>query len=217
MERNSGKVMVACAIGAGIGSMIALELNAYLWWLGTLVGFMAGYLAYDFHKVIQAIPQAWQSAKNCLSWRPDDEFKIHSKITIKAFVQIFFGMFCLFLSVGIAMLGLSAISGDSLTFDDLFIYLCIISVLALLISSLFTIIETPDSDFKALERSGKDALFLIKHLNPISLYFYWLPKGIILGSIWLCVTGIPKAFDFLASVVVAAGVFCKQLFILITL
>ncbi len=57
------KVFLACAIGAFIGSIVALELNRYFWWLGLIVGGLAGYVSYEFKKVVKAIPEAWDIAK----------------------------------------------------------------------------------------------------------------------------------------------------------
>lgn len=71
MVETAGKVSFACAIGAGIGSLIALQLWQPLWWLGALVGSLIGYLAYEPAKVLRAIPLAWRMAGGYISanWR----------------------------------------------------------------------------------------------------------------------------------------------------
>lgn len=67
MKRESWKIMLACALGAGIGSFISLEIaSIYFIWVGLIVGGLVGYLAYDFKRVISVIPAAYRSAR---SWQ----------------------------------------------------------------------------------------------------------------------------------------------------
>ena len=47
MENRSLKIFLACATGAGIGTLIAMEVNHYFWWVGGLVGGFLGYLVYN--------------------------------------------------------------------------------------------------------------------------------------------------------------------------
>ncbi|MFA5188110.1 MAG: hypothetical protein WC460_01965 [Patescibacteria group bacterium] len=54
------KVVFACAFGAGIGAMIALQIGGYLWWIGTIVGAMVGYISFEFKAVISAPGLAWR-------------------------------------------------------------------------------------------------------------------------------------------------------------
>mgnify|MGYP001615046653 FL=1 len=73
--QETRKVFVACALGAGIGSLIALEMSAGLWWVGLLVGGLTGYLAYDFKVVARAIPMAARVAthKTAVEWKKWNE------------------------------------------------------------------------------------------------------------------------------------------------
>lgn len=68
MERTHGKVFIASALGAFIGSLVALQLNAYLWWLGLIAGGLVGYLSYEFKAVLRAIPVAWHAASQRLQF-----------------------------------------------------------------------------------------------------------------------------------------------------
>lgn len=63
MKRETGKVFLACAIGAGIGSLVALEMIRALWWVGLVVGGLAGYLSYEWSAVLRAIPTAYRAAR----------------------------------------------------------------------------------------------------------------------------------------------------------
>jgi hypothetical protein len=62
MFRESQKVFLACAIGAGIGSFVALEVSAMLCWVGFLLGGFVGYLSYEWKEVVRAVPKAYRIA-----------------------------------------------------------------------------------------------------------------------------------------------------------
>jgi hypothetical protein len=69
---RTAKVFLSCFIGAYIGGVIARSINPHLWWLGAIVGFGVGYLAYEFEKVIAAAPVAWERTINRnWNWHPD--------------------------------------------------------------------------------------------------------------------------------------------------
>lgn len=61
------KVFLACVIGAGIGSLIALEVNRFFWWIGPIVGGLVGYLAYEWREVVRAVGAAFEAVSG---WRP---------------------------------------------------------------------------------------------------------------------------------------------------
>lgn len=63
MQRESWKVFLACAIGAGLGSLVALEMNHFFWWIGLIVGGLTGYLSYEWRAVLRAIPAAYHAAR----------------------------------------------------------------------------------------------------------------------------------------------------------
>lgn len=61
------KIFGACALGAAVGTALALELAPYLWWVGMLVGGLVGYFTYEFREVLRAAQTAW---KKTIAWRP---------------------------------------------------------------------------------------------------------------------------------------------------
>ena len=66
---NTGmKVFLACALGATVGTYVAIEVTPVLWWIGLVVGGLVGYLSYEFNKVVAAVPRAWSAAT---SWKPN--------------------------------------------------------------------------------------------------------------------------------------------------
>ncbi len=61
---------MACAIGSGIGTLTALEfaeISKWLWICGIILGGLAGYLSFEFKRVLLAIPQAARSAWTSLN------------------------------------------------------------------------------------------------------------------------------------------------------
>lgn len=63
MKKEAGKVFFASALGAGIGTFVALEVASWLWWVGLLVGGLVGYLSYEFRAVLAALPRAYRAAR----------------------------------------------------------------------------------------------------------------------------------------------------------
>ncbi len=62
MEKNKPLMIgLSCAIGSGIGVLLAAHYHVF-WWVGVLVGGLAGYLVYDIKHLIAMIPIAWKYA-----------------------------------------------------------------------------------------------------------------------------------------------------------
>lgn len=59
---RSLQVFSASALGAVIGTFVALSVVSYLWWLGLLAGAAVGYLSFEWRTVVSAIPKAWHAA-----------------------------------------------------------------------------------------------------------------------------------------------------------
>lgn len=57
--KRSFHIGIACACGAGIGTLIALSVGPMLWWLGALAGALVGYLVIDFQRIPAAVKSAW--------------------------------------------------------------------------------------------------------------------------------------------------------------
>ncbi len=62
MNRDALKIFIACAIGAAVGTIVALDMNKYFWWLGLLAGGATGYLSYEWRTVMHAFPAAYRAA-----------------------------------------------------------------------------------------------------------------------------------------------------------
>jgi hypothetical protein len=71
MEHPSVKILLSCALGAAIGSLVALELSTTFWWVGLIVGGLTGYLSYEWPAVRAAIPVAYRSARGWSAMKGD--------------------------------------------------------------------------------------------------------------------------------------------------
>ncbi len=67
------KIFLACALGAFIGTLVALSLSFTFWWVGLIAGGIMGYLSFEFTKVLKAIKTAWNDVYGRVSdsqkWR----------------------------------------------------------------------------------------------------------------------------------------------------
>ena len=189
MENRTLKIFVSCALGAGIGALIALQLNHYFWWIGILVGGFIGYMSYEFRNVLQAISVARESVT---SWKPNKLYWKCAGLVILAdlcFVSIFFVPFA---SIFVFFAGLREWVAVMISF-----------LLMWFMLTLTTLVPIGDFSDHKRERRIKELRHELKMFNPISLYFYWLPVGI-----FGIIISTPQA-------VMAIGRFVKILFLLI--
>lgn len=56
------KGLFGSVFGAVFGGFFTLQIWPPLWWIGVLIGALAGYLACSHREVIRAIPEAWRMA-----------------------------------------------------------------------------------------------------------------------------------------------------------
>ncbi|HEY0010591.1 MAG TPA: hypothetical protein VGB97_01600, partial [Candidatus Paceibacterota bacterium] len=56
------RIARASGIGGALCAIVALAVSPHLWWLGILVGFAGGYVAFEFRDVLRAIPVAFKAS-----------------------------------------------------------------------------------------------------------------------------------------------------------
>jgi hypothetical protein len=178
MKREAGKVFFASALGAGIGALVALEVVAWLWWIGLIVGGLVGYLSYEFKTVLAALPKAYRAARGWQTppryWR-NVGWNFLGNMTIMIWLLIIFG------SPAIANTPL-----DSLP---------VIGVLgSLLVIPTFLLALQATGDQKYLE--GRE-IFL--YAFPPIFIFYHLPRGL-----WWIIRRTPRAV-VVAAVAIGRG------------
>lgn len=197
MEDKTAKVFMACAIGAGVGALIALELGNYLWWIGALIGGLIGYLTFEFKKVMAAALRAWE------------------RVFSKSFFLKFFSIWKMTLALPLFAVSffatlLSPIALICLLFSGPLILVMIIAMtgatlLTTFIASIVFVFLFWDEDyFKELKNDSDGVKSLSFTFSPFMVYFYWLPKGVI----WCAVSLIRN----LPAIVVAICSFFRYLF-----
>lgn len=209
MNAKSFQVALATGLGAFVGSLLALELGGWMWWLGALTGGLVGYLTYEFKAVLKALPVAWRAAWTAVAWRPPAKTgKVIRRIFVPAWLTYTYG----YVSYGIPFLTgfplfLSAIpnsQGDYLNFSwaslvgaHIFGYV-LFGVIALS-PAVFTMAPSRcySSRYRFRLLLKANAKFR-RGCNPALVYGYWLPRGL-----WWLVTGLGQAIICLPAAAIA--------------
>lgn len=168
---KSLKIFFACMLGAGLGALIAFEIHQYFWWLGILAGGLAGYLSYEFKKVLNAILCVWNSVVN---WKPKIDWKLFF-LRLKEFSCFFGAFFCAVFSfvsgICIAILIFAClISGIGVIQVSLMQSLSLGCLVVSLYSSfVLSFILLIHKDLPITETSLK----IFQKINPITIWFYY--------------------------------------------
>ncbi len=197
---KSVKIFIACGLGGGLGALVALNLAPRFWWLGLIAGFITGYLSYNFRQVLSAICQAWQVV---IGWRPDWElwkvrFEVYVWFALAGITFIFF-IICLNFLWPKSLEEIASIEESFIVIEA--------SVIGILVIFFGITVNVPRE--KQLDNL-KDMQRIFKKLNPLVVYFHYLPKGIL----WI-IKNIPKIIRFLKKGIVLLLRFVKMVFILV--
>ncbi len=170
---RTGKVFLACALGAFIGALVALEVGFYLWWLGLLAGGFAGYLAYDFRRVIEAIPKAWAAAT---SWRPNwARVRLYPKLVLYLTI-LFSSIWPLLFLLPLKERAITV----SLAFSifQILVSLIYLSLIIGIIGAAVVVWDLKEDEEKRLSR-------LIRHCNFFTIYFWYIPRFTLVAIWWI--------------------------------
>ena len=179
---NQGiRVFMACFLGAFIGTVVALEVAAMLWWLGMIIGFVAGYLTYEFKQVVSAGIYAF---KTVVSYRPNWQLlKSVITVTSKYLVACWlysFTLTCIFTPIIGLIYYLS--NYHPVTLMEIFtidwLVPGIIFSVSFLIATPVLICTSPVDTNKDNKEVDTILRYWFNYLNPFSLLFYYLPKGL---------------------------------------
>ncbi len=198
------KVFIACVLGAGIGTLVALQLHPYLLWIGLVAGGLVGYLSYEFKTVCKAIPLAWKATS------------AHKPNILK--VKVFFSRFLLGFSEGmtLSVTVLIFVMVISLAIPTILTsgtkpitnskMLGILLIYATIFSTLMGVVSASQEKYdkvlldERLRPNLQDAWMFC----PVMVYGYWLPKGVYKAICfmpkllqWLWTTGVPFVGHFI--------------------
>ncbi|MFH1990358.1 MAG: hypothetical protein ABIJ19_00690 [Patescibacteria group bacterium] len=197
------KIFFACAAGAGIGSVVALQFVAWLWWLGMLAGGLAGYILYDLQVVLSAIKTAWLQMTDDFSGKA-------TIIVLKSLSCLVVGALSLVLTVVPGLILISWSFGGYDVADLSFIRIAFLAAVfwaILSISIWLSFLMMGDCCNAENNRIAMGFGFLLIRSNPFLFYFYWLPKGII----WL----LRRLPGYCCKGAKIIGQFIKTVFVLI--
>lgn len=200
MERTL-KIFLSCSFGAGIGTMVALGVNHYFWWLGLIVGGLIGYLSYEFKKVIEAMAEGY---KRVAGWKPNKEYWKTLGLVVIFAIQV---MLILYPLTFLVFVFSKYNTAREALGNFLWGSSAMLVIGSLFISGMLGSCLDRGRVAGYYEKNRKELKVWFKKSNFFTVYFHWLPRGIILITI-LLVKIIPKIILFLAR-------FVKTVFLLI--
>lgn len=192
IERESWKIFLACALGAGIGSLVALEMSMAFWWVGFITGGLVGYLSYEWRAVAAALPGAYRAARG---WRLPPFFWTYYGWAMLLVVSVLVDLFLLF----------SVLLGELVLLQEEYWIFLIMAVSMILGIKICPTEEEIESSIAELQ---EDCYILA----PPLILFWHIPRGIV----WVAqtvVTALPAIGRCLVAFVRFVPRFCYELFI----
>jgi len=182
---TQNRIVLACFIGAGIGALLALQFAHYLWWLGILIGGAVGYLSYEIKTVLKSIRTAVDAARKeqknpgKLRETGNNIWQILTKFLFPVL------LFCFLLGVGwlgTMVFVIWKLGGglpqypDGIRFSDEAGRSITVGLIILFIYGICTS-RKEVGKIDGTIWQGMASFFV--RMNPLTVLFYWLPKGII--------------------------------------
>lgn len=198
-----GRIFLACALGAFIGALVALQLGVYLWWTGMIVGGFVGYLSYEFKKVVEAVSYIWRTTC-AFDWNRAAR-ATRKKIWAISLIASFW---MLWMNLSFALIFFLLYLCNTLKTP---VVLSQIASVGFVASAFFTLVLfpalSPSSFWCKSDDVVKEGFLMWKTYHPFKVFFYWIPLGIYK-------TG-PFVIPRVSRAVVLTGRLIKNLFILI--
>jgi len=194
------RIFVACAVGAFIGSTIAIQMYQMLWWVGAAIGAFVAYLGYNIEEVIAAIPVAY---RRTINWRPDHEWWCAYR---RCIASVSNGVANTYIGVGIAVSSAMLWTGGFALLKQvgpiLGLMLFFTYLASVLLASFFSLGDTTEMLNKKTMPSA----------NPLKFWFQIAPHGIFRGLAW-SVENFPKGIATSIIVVIAVALVAKNFII----
>lgn len=220
---GTSNVFLACALGGGTGSLVALQVNPAFWWLGLVTGGFTGYLSYEFNNLVRAV-------KTVLTEELRSE--THSKFVaglsqlgyslslVTSGIVIFVATLALFAFL-IMILGVTNIPkpGAGKIQEGLvamgFVSIVIISI-AVAVAGILYAEDFAEEKLGIAEynKSSKENRSLSLAINPITTIFFWIPLLMLVG-LWKILVGIYRIIGITPPALKVMKNLAKKIFIMI--
>lgn len=217
MKRESIGIVGACALGALIGTLVALDIatrfeyGRYFWSVGALFGGIVAYIAVDIHKLVAGIVRAYRATLSHFAQKSRFYWRIIAPGLVSlAFLEISWAV----AAVAMFLLGNTDLATIALVFSG---------VLFFPVNSLWAIDDTPaNGNLSFGQRRGyvewhRVCIGALAIGNPIVL-----PFSLIAGMVWLLWTALRQTKlvalwigSFTVRAIKAIGQFVKYTFIYI--
>lgn len=183
------RIFIACALGAGIGTLIALQINGFFWWIGAVIGSMIGFLSYQYKEIVSCAVAAWREVSG---WKPDkDAWKI-CWLSVVVFLSEFSSALVLYviglsLSANIEHKTISQIfftkQGEitSQLTTMIMVITTVPSVIIIMTTALLSIGWAIVSFSSKTDHKGSvmELKKIIKYSNPLAVFVYWPAIGLL--------------------------------------
>lgn len=180
------KIGISCFLGAFIGSFIAIQIGTVGWPIGAIIGAFVAYLVYNLKEVVTAIPVAYRRTVN---WRPDHEFWSLWRLAFRCIFNLFVNMTvgsCFLITLGHVFFWTHTPFSNRIIIQTEGIIFLIGISFGVLTGLLFS----GNLAKMALLDHGYHLQQLREYPNVFRLYFWILPRGIVMGFVWF-VLGVP--------------------------
>ncbi len=203
------QIFLACAFGALIGGILAIQLAKFFWPLWILSAVSGGFVAYlsiNLQEVIQACVFAWRKT---VSWRPN-------KDKIGLVVLSFLAGISSAITVGLWFFScvlLCVVSSSLNTYEWVAnsVILVILLIGSIIIGMLFAFFSSFES-IETLRESRPKFQSVLKTCNPMNGFFLVLLKAAILTIkyspiiLWFVIKNIPKTIVAIGQSLVVGSV-----------
>lgn len=207
MRKETGSIAFACALGAFVGALSALEiqsrfvLGSYLWIFGAFLGGLTAWCVVDFKQLCTGVARSYREVIN---WRPN-------WIYWKAFVTCFGGMISICLSalvVAFSLFILPTQSGQSMSQVDMIFIAKVLTTVCVVSSLYMTLLAVRlGGDVRRLENAREFGWVSMREFNPVNLA-YWVLYGI-----WFVIRRLPKIVIVALPVIYTVTVAVKMIVI----
>jgi hypothetical protein len=187
MTNQTWKVFLACALGAFVGALVALQLNFSFWWVGLFAGFGVGYLAYEFENVVAAI-QCQPNPAWC-------------KAHIMRIIQL--GSFSLTIWIGVVWILVISVFWRQSTAHGV---ICA-AVMFLSVGFCSGVLV----GVMGVARDERSEQIIHRWANPFRVWFWLIPKAMI-ATIWWLLTNSTRVIFLAVAMFIIIARFSKKTF-----